>query len=161
MTSRTSLRIGDAILGGTVLTLGVFILVETYRTPFTGRGVVDPQFFPYAIGGGLVLVGLSLLREMLGPRRDPQDPLQIDWLPVAFIAAGLLVQGFLLASLGWIVATLPLFLAVSLAFRERRLLLSALIGGVLASLVFVVFTHGLGLDLPVGRLFEPILNSGG
>ena len=63
----------------------------------------------------------------------------------------------LLESLGWIVATTLLFVAATLAFRERRILISIAIGIVLTGLAFWVFNYGLGLTLPTGTVFEQLL----
>ena len=60
----------------------------------------------------------------------------------------------LLESLGWIIATTLLFVAATLAFRERRVLISIAIGLVLTGLTFWVFNYGLGLTLPIGTAIE-------
>ncbi|MCP6135044.1 tripartite tricarboxylate transporter TctB family protein, partial [Klebsiella pneumoniae] len=75
---------------------------------------------------------------------------ELDWLAVALVSAGLIVQLLLLEMVGWIPATTLLFVAVTRAFGSRRLLTDAVIGLVLTSLAFVIFNYGLGLDLPVG-----------
>jgi putative tricarboxylic transport membrane protein len=76
---------------------------------------------------------------------------------MALVSAGLLVQMLLLEGLGWIIATTLLFVAATLAFGSRRLLLDAGIGVVLTGLAFVVFNHGLGLTLPTGTVVEQLM----
>ena len=56
----------------------------------------------------------------------------------------------LLERLGWIIATTLMFIAATLAFRERRVFVSVLIGLVLTAPTFAIFNYGLGLGLPVG-----------
>ena len=56
-----------------------------------------------------------------------------------------------------IVATTLLYLLAALAFAERRLLVTLLIGLALTGLTFVVFNYGLGLSLPTGSVLERLL----
>jgi putative tricarboxylic transport membrane protein len=63
----------------------------------------------------------------------------------------------LLESLGWIVAATLLFVAATLAFGSRRLVLDTAIGIVLAGLAFAIFNYGLGLSLPTGTAIERLL----
>jgi putative tricarboxylic transport membrane protein len=66
-------------------------------------------------------------------------------------------QLLLLETVGWVLATTLLFVAVARAFGSRRLAVDAAIGVVLASLAFAVFNYGLGLSLPTGTLVESLL----
>lgn len=154
----TTFRISESVLGVVVLMLGLFIALETYGSPPTARGgMMSPQFFPYLIAFGLVSVGLMLLREAAVGHAAPEHAFVLDWYPVALIQGGLLLQILLLDSLGWVLASLPMFVAATLAFRELRLVTTVLIALALAGVTFVSFDYGLGLDLPVGSLLERYL----
>ena len=76
---------------------------------------------------------------------------------MALVSGGLLLQMFLVESLGWIIATTLLFVAATLAFRERRVLISIAIGLALTCLTYWVFNYGLGLSLPIGTTIEELL----
>ena len=82
---------------------------------------------------------------------------ELDWRAVGFVSGGLLLQMLLLERVGWIVATTLMFLAATLAFRERRVLVSLLIGLALTVATFVIFNYGLGLGLPTGEMIENML----
>lgn len=154
----TSFRLGKSILGAFVLAIGLFIGLQTYETASTGGSIlVGPRLFPYIVAFGLIAVGVSLLREAVSGHVAHETGFQLDWRAVAFASGGLILQMLLLKRLGWIVATTLMFLAATFAFRERRVVVSALIGLILTGLTFAVFTYGLGLDLPVGAVFEPLL----
>jgi putative tricarboxylic transport membrane protein len=159
MTTTRSLRVGEAILGGGVLALGLFIGVETARLEVaSSHAAIGPTLFPFLIAGGLIIIGALVLREaFFGHVAHERGGFELDGLAVALVSAGLIVQLFLLEMVGWIPATTILFVATTRAFGSRRLLLDALIGLVLASLAFVVFNYGLGLDLPVGTVLEDVL----
>ena len=159
MTTTRSLRVGEAILGGTVLALGLFIAVQTSQIEVApSHAAIGPTLFPFLIAGGLIVIGALVLREaFFGHIAHERGGFELDWLAVALVSAGLIAQLFLLETIGWIPATTILFVATTRAFGSRRLLLDAVIGLVLASLAFVVFNYGLGLDLPVGTVLEDVL----
>jgi putative tricarboxylic transport membrane protein len=159
MTTTRSLRVGEAILGGGVLALGLFIGVETARLEVApSHAAIGPTLFPFLIAGGLIVIGALVLREaFFGHIAHERGGFELDWLAVALVSAGLIAQLFLLETIGWIPATTILFVATTRAFGSRRLMLDAVIGLVLASLAFVVFNYGLGLDLPVGTVLEDVL----
>ena len=102
-------------------------------------------------------MGLALLREAFFGHIAHERGWELDWRAVALVSAGLLVQMLLLESLGWIVAATLLFVAATLAFGSRRLLLDGAIGVVLTGLAFVVFNYGLGLTLPTGTVVEQLM----
>lgn len=154
MTTGRTLRVGEALLGGGLLALGILIAVETMLTPSMGRSVVGPALFPYLIAGGLVLVALSLLREAVAGPIPHQGGFELDGAAVAFVAGGLVVQFLLIEVLGWIPSATLLFVTVARAFGSRRLALNALLGLVLAGGTFLVFNHGLDLNLPSGSVVE-------
>ena len=150
-------RLSESIAGAFVLAIGLFIGLETYEMAGTGtRTVVGPHLFPYIIAFGLIAVGLSLLREAVSGHVAHEMGFELDWRAFALASGGLILQMLLLERLGWIVATTLMFFAATLAFRERRVVVSVLIGLILSGLAFVIFNYGLGLDLPLGSVFEPL-----
>ena len=64
MTTARGLRLGEAVLAGFVLVLGVFIAVETamLRTG-PGYSAIGLKLFPWPVAAGLLLVGVALLYE--------------------------------------------------------------------------------------------------
>ncbi|MDR6772349.1 tripartite tricarboxylate transporter TctB family protein [Azospirillum sp. BE72] len=154
MTTGRSLRIGEALLGGGLFALGALIAVETMLTPSAGRGVVGPALFPYLVSAGLMLVALSLLREAFAGHIAHEGGLELDPRAVVLVAAGLAAQFLLIEYLGWIPSAALLFVAVARAFGNRRYLLNAVFGLVLAGGTFAVFNYGLDLNLPIGTVGE-------
>ena len=155
MTSGRSLRIGEAALGGLVLLLGLFVGFETTQLRAgPGYAAIGPALFPYMIAAGLVVIGLLVLREAFFGHIAHERGMELDWWSVGLIMAGLVVQGVLLLTLGWIVATAVMFAVVARAFGSRRPLLDAGIGLAIAAGTFVVFNYGLGLNLPAGMIAE-------
>ena len=160
MVSGSSLRLGESILGAFVLAIGLFVAFETYEMgSTTASTLVGPQLFPFLVATGLIIVGVALLREAVFGHVAHESGFDLDWRAVAIAAGGLLLQMLIIESAGWIIATTAMFVATTLAFGERRVMISLLIGLILAGLTFAIFTYGLGLDLPIGTVIEGMLPS--
>jgi putative tricarboxylic transport membrane protein len=157
LTTERSLRSGEGVLSGGVLALGAFIAIETYRFEVgPSNAAVGPRLFPFLIAIGLIVVGLALLRQGFFGHIAHEGGFELDWLAVALVSGGLMVQLLLLEPLGWIIATTLLFIAVARAFGSRRPVLDAAIGLALSGVAFVAFTTGLSLDLPAGIIGDMI-----
>ncbi|WP_207461524.1 tripartite tricarboxylate transporter TctB family protein [Azospirillum sp. SYSU D00513] len=157
MTTGRTLRLGESVLGGGLAALGLFIAYETMNTPGAGRGVVGPALFPYMIAAGLVLVGLSVLREAFSGHIAHEAGVELDAPAVLVASAGLVAQFLLIDQLGWIPSATLLFMAVAWAFGNRNLLVNALFGLALSGATFLVFNYALDLDLPMGSLIEDLV----
>jgi putative tricarboxylic transport membrane protein len=158
MTTGWGLRIGEAVLGGVVLGLGLFIAIETSLMEVAAsNAAIGPRLFPFLIAFGLLAVGVAVLWQAFFGHIAHERGFELDWRAVALVSGGLILQIFLVESLGWIIATTLLFLAATLAFRERRVLISIAIGLALTCLTYWVFNYGLGLSLPIGTAIEQLL----
>ena len=143
-----------------VLGLGLFVAIETSLMEVAAsNAAIGPRLFPFLIAFGLLAVGVAVLWQAFFGHIAHERGFELDWLAVALVSGGLLLQMFLVESLGWIIATTLLFLAATLAFRERRVLISIAIGLVLTCLTYWVFNYGLGLSLPIGTTIEELLPS--
>ena len=141
-----------------LLVIGAFVLVDTGNIPegqsFSGVG---PRFFPYLVGAGLTLCGALLAWRALagGWRAMPDDEgvhAQPDWRAFALISAGIVLQMVLIGWAGFILAGLVLFTLVARGFGSTRLVRDIVIGAVLVTVAYLVFTRLLSLTLPAGWL---------
>lgn len=158
MTRGRSLRLGETMLAGGALALGLFIAVETATLAVTpSQAAVGPRLFPSLVAAGLLLVGAVLLWEALFGHVAHEGGLELDWPAVGLVSAGLVLQMLILDWVGWIVAAVVLFALTARAFGSRRLPLDLAIGLGLGGLTFAVFNYGLDLSLPIGELAERLL----
>ncbi len=157
MTSRSPINPGELLVSIGLAILGIFVLAGTQEIS-TGGGYsqVGPRAFPYMIGGGLVILGgiLSWQAVSGGWRNVPLDEAheQPDWVAFAILSAGVLLH---MASIGWagfVLASTFLFMLIARGFGSRRLFRDIVVGLLLSTVAFFVFTHGLGLNLPSGLL---------
>ncbi len=157
MTSGRSLRVGEALFGGLVLGLGLFIVMETAALQVApSNATIGPRLFPYLVATGLLVVGALMLSQAIFGHIAHERGVELDWAAIVIVGGGLIAQMLLIERIGWVIATTVLFVAVARAFGSRQWLLNIAIGLVLTLLTLLVFNWGLGLSLPVGTLLEPL-----
>lgn len=157
MAPRTSLHPGELLLSVALAGLGIFVIVSTQDiSAGGGYSQVGPRAFPYIVGSGLILLGGILCWHAAsgGWRNVPMDDAheQADWPAFAILSAGVLLHMASIAWAGFILASAFLFTLVARGFGSRRLARDILVGIVLATIAYFVFTRGLGLNLPAGLL---------
>ncbi|MBS7541709.1 tripartite tricarboxylate transporter TctB family protein [Ancylobacter oerskovii] len=131
---------------------GGAVLVALTIPPDAAGAVVGARSFPVAVGLVLLSCGLLLLLEAWRTpweceATDPEAP-PLDLVPLAILAAGMLVNVLLIKAAGFIVASTLMFAFTARAFGARRLWLSLLIGFVLAFATYYGFARM--LDLRIG-----------
>lgn len=153
---------GQVAVAAGVLALGGGILWGSFYLP-TGGGYaqVGPGVVPRLVGIILLVLGVFLAREAFtggfrGVDEEAEVHLPMDWVSFAWVSGGIFAYGLLVERLGFVIASVILFVMVARSFASRRWLLNAVVGLVLASFIFAVFNYGLGLMLPAGIL-KPLL----
>jgi putative tricarboxylic transport membrane protein len=160
MTTGRSLRAAEVISACAVAGLGVAIAVASSQLGAPSSGaLVGPRLFPLLIAASLVAVGLALLREAVFGHIAHERGFDLDWAPVGLISLGIVTLIAALEYAGWILAATALFVIVARAFRSSRLLYDVAIGFALSTLAFVVFSYGLGLNLPAGSVTELLVGN--
>ena len=153
---------GQLAFAAGLIALGAGVLVGSYHLP-TGGGYaqVGPGMVPRIVGVLMLLLGALLVREAFtggfrGVDEEAERKLRIDWAAFAWITAGIFAYGVFIERLGFVLASVLLFVAVARAFGSRRWLLNVIVAALLAAVVFAIFNYGLGLTLPPGIL-RPLL----
>ncbi|KJK45167.1 integral membrane protein [Lentzea aerocolonigenes] len=154
-------KVEEYAFGGLVAAIGVFTLVDATTIVARDDNAVGPRAFPYAVGALLVVTGIAAIiataRGKLGQAEEGEDvdaDVRTDWVTVAKLAAVLIAHLVLIGLVGWPVAAAVLFFGA--AWTLGAVWWRALpIAVVLALVVQVVFSYGLGLSLPAG-IFEGV-----
>lgn len=147
--------------------LAVFVLLQAGGMASSSTfAKVPPNIFPLMVGAGLLLVGIWLFVNALrGEKAEPAteedaDPTaQTNYVAVAFVGGGLLVQILLINALGFVLTSSLLFATTAQGFRPvvpsaraKAFAWDFSIGAVLSLIAYFGFTRGLGLQLPAGIL---------
>jgi putative tricarboxylic transport membrane protein len=116
---------------------------------------VGPSAAPMIVAFGLAALGLATLLTALRCTTSETD--SADWSAILVMLAGLAALIALIAwGGGFIVASSILFAATSWAFGRRAVLADALLGFLLATVIYLIFTKLLTLGLPQGP-FERLI----
>ncbi|AZI42973.1 tripartite tricarboxylate transporter TctB family protein [Deinococcus psychrotolerans] len=150
----------DLLVAVALTALGIWLFFGTQRIADSGMNtIVSPRVFPLIVSSGLTVLGLLLLVATLrGAKAEPAAEEDTDPdAPVNLAAAGIILGGFLigallLSPLGFVFGTALMYFSVAFAFGERRYLLLVAISLIVALITYLVFTRGLGLNLPPGIL---------
>lgn len=151
----------------TALALGVLLLalglaVGAWDIPSeAGYAGVGPDFLPWVVSVALLLCGCFLLWEARsGGFRDlnaADDEPPPYWLGFVWMSAGLLVNGALITTIGFILSCTLCFVLAARGVRmsqgqpaggARSWLLDAVVGVLIATPVYWMFTKFLAINLP-------------
>jgi putative tricarboxylic transport membrane protein len=154
-------NIGEMLLALWAVLFGILIVWQTTLVRLTpAYSKVGPRVIPYIVGAGMIVVGVWLAYEALTGRmslgttesEDADPALPTDWRTVGLLALALLVYLLLIERAGFIIASATLFVMAAFAMGSRRLARDIAIGIVMSTVLYVVFSRGLGLSLPAGIL---------
>jgi putative tricarboxylic transport membrane protein len=149
---------GEALLSLGMVLLGAFVVWQgTLVKAATGHSGIGPGLFPILIGSGLSLIGLVLGWQALsgGWRGMPDDEIAqqgADWRAFGLISLAVLVHMVLIGWAGFIIASALLYGLIARGFGSTRPARDIVIAIAISVLVFLLFTRGLGLNLPAGWL---------
>jgi putative tricarboxylic transport membrane protein len=157
MTNRSPINRGELLVSLALTALGVSVLIGTQNIPGgAGYSQIGPRVFPYLIGGCLVILGGILVWHAVsgGWRNVPMDQEHDtpDWAAFAILSAAVILHMVSIGWAGFILASTFLFTLIARGFGSRRLLRDIVIGALLSTAAYFIFTLGLGLKLPNGFL---------
>jgi putative tricarboxylic transport membrane protein len=141
------------VAGLLLVAVGVLIAWSTslMRVP-PMHAKVGPQLFPYFASAGLLVVGICFVVQALRahPDRLMADTETTEWGSLAFICGGFLFQIVFITTLGFILSSTVLFVAVAMGFGSRHYVRDTVIALLLSAAAYFTFTRLLNLQLPSG-----------
>lgn len=152
---------GELVFTGSLLAASIVVLVDAASQKDTGvNAQVGPEAFEYGIGALLfIFTALQLVSVLRGKLGEPEEieggqlAAKPNFKALAVVIVGIFYFVSVLNLLGYVVAAIPLFVAVTYALGEKRLVRSAIIATVVVLITFIGFTKGLNLQLPSGFEF--------
>ena len=140
----------DRIAGLVLLAVAAAIAAETrsFKEGFLADPV-GPRALPFLVAA---LIGLGGLLLLVHPEPEPSWPSARVGVRMVTALGSFALYGVCLAPLGFLLSTTLEVTALSVLFSGPPLR-SLVAAGALAGVLYVVFVYGLGLALPVGRIF--------
>ncbi|WP_035768571.1 tripartite tricarboxylate transporter TctB family protein [Arthrobacter castelli] len=152
-------HVGEALAGLILAAAGVSMVVATGDITVVGNNQVGPRFFPYLVGGLLLLTGVgiavSAARGHQGESEAGEDvdaSKHTDWKTLGFIIAIFLAYIFLIQPVGYLLMTIFLFGGMAWILGARRWRGLITVSVVVPFLSYLFFTRVLGIYIPNGIL---------
>jgi putative tricarboxylic transport membrane protein len=157
---RSRLGGGELVAALGLAAVGALVLVDTTTIAVPqGSNALGPRFFPYLVGGALLVVGLALAvavaRGSRGAAEEGEDvdtSRSADWRTLGVIAGTFVAYVLLVQPLGFLLATVGLFAGTAWALGARSWRPLLLTSVLVPFAAFMLFTRGLGIYLPNGVL---------
>jgi hypothetical protein len=144
---------GKDTIGGLVLAaIGACVVAKARTYPIGTASHMGPGFMPVVYGTLIGLVGLVLIATA-SRRTAEANTLPPDARAAACILGGLIAFIVVGGSIGFAPATFVSVFIAALGDRSNSPRDAALVAGALVVVAAVVFSYGLGLQLPLFRWF--------
>lgn len=141
------------VAGLLLVILGILITWSTsqMRVP-PMHAKVGPQVFPYVAAAALVILGVVFVVQALrdSPDKLVADTASTEWFSLGIIIAGFVFQIVFITTLGFILSSTALFVAVAIGFGSRQYLRDVVVALLLSAAAYFTFTKLLNLQLPAG-----------
>jgi putative tricarboxylic transport membrane protein len=153
MMTRALTHRGELLISLGLIALGAYVLYQTGGiAEARGYDQLGPRLFPYIVGAGLVIFGAILAWHALsgGWRNVPMDQQahdNPDWFAFILISGALILHMAVIGSIGFVFASVLLFVLIARGFGSRRWMRDLCIGAVVSLAAFYLFTLALGLNL--------------
>ena len=146
----------ETIVGVGILSMGAFLLMGTFKMPYSLEGVPGPGFLPLWLSFGLIAVGGILAAKGIWPGPLPKAevvwPGGIGWRRNGIILGALAISFLLLDLLGFLVTTALFVAAVAFGLGTRSWRILASVPLLTAIVLYGVFAAWLRVPLPRGIL---------
>jgi len=142
---------GDTVASFFGIFIGVAVMIGAKRLHLGTPSEPQPGFFPFAVGGVLIVLCAILLLQAFSGRGEGAESFGELWRP-AILAIGLFVYSVLLDPLGYIIATTILSVVVLRVLDTKAWLKLAGISLILSIGTYFLFDRLLDVSLPRGIL---------
>lgn len=149
---------GELVFTSFLFATSVVVLVDTANMVESNAvGFVGPKVFAFMVGGLMFfLAGIQLLLVLSGARGEPEGieagvkQEEPNWKAFGLVVLGLVLYAALVEILGFLVMGPILYFLIGKAIQVKKNLVLAVVAIVLTAVVYLGFTQGLGLYLPLG-----------
>jgi len=138
----------DIVGGGVLGLVGLIFVIGSFDLGIGSFTHMEPGFFPLVAGLAACLVAAGIVVQALGRGGRIQG---MDWRGTLAISAGLLAFGLTIGRFGLAPAVVAAVVLSALGDRRTSLLEIAILSLLLCLGIWLVFSVGLGLAVPLVR----------
>lgn len=138
----------DLVGGGLLGAIGLIFVVKSFDLGIGSFTRMEPGFFPLVVGSAACLVAAGLIVQAFGRAGRIEG---MDWRGALAVSAGLVAFGLMIGRFGLAPAILSAVILSALGDRRTSLIETAVLAAVLCLAVWLIFSVGLGLAVPLVR----------
>ena len=149
----------DVISGAALAALGVFILSQALQWTFLGPDGPGPGFFPVGYGALMIALSLYLVVKAVA-KPDPSARAPLDWPGIgSALTTWVMFAGSvaLMEPLGFSAAFSLMAFGIVWHVMGKPLPVALATALISAAGFWLVFSFALGLNLPTGNVWSPLL----
>jgi len=141
----------DFLTGILFCGIGAVAIIIGSAYPIGTTARIGAGYFPLLVSTALVLLGGVLIIRSFLTETEEIGP--VDFRPLLLLIVSILLFGLLIEDWGFPVAGLAVVIGARIAGRHYKPLETALLAAGLVGFCFLLFSYGLGLQLPATRLW--------
>jgi putative tricarboxylic transport membrane protein len=157
----TSAAKGELVFTSFLFLAGVVVLTDTTLLPEpVSESYVSPKVFGYIVGLMLTILPVYQITQIMRGKLGVPENIEggelsktVNWPSLAIAIGALLFYTLTIQVIGFILSAGVLFFGLAYALGAKRLVRLGIIAFSLSTLLFIVFTQGLNLPLPLGFEF--------
>lgn len=149
------------IVPGIIVLVGVFLVYGIFQMEVADDGeLFGPQAFPWIAATACFVVAALLAVQIIRSPELPESMVQEDgslrpgthsnWPATLGTIGSFIGFALILETVGWIIAAALVFWGITIALGNRRYVFNLLVGLAMSSIMQLVFSGLLGLNLPSG-----------
>jgi uncharacterized membrane protein len=131
------------------MVIGLFFAVMATQYPMGTPAKMGPGYFPFYLGILMFLLGLLVAVKSFGAKAAIESIPKFHWRIIAQITGAVVLYGFLLPRLGFLVAVVALVFVSASASKEFSWKGTAVNAAFLVAFTYSVFVLGLKLQFPL------------
>lgn len=149
---------GELVFTSFLFATSIVVLVDTANMIESNAvGFVGPKIFPLMVGGLMFFLSAIQLLLVLGGAKGEPESIEAgvkqdnpNWKSFGLVVTALVLYASLIEILGFLVMGPVLYFLIGKAIGVKNNKVLAVVAIILSALVFLGFTQGLSLYLPLG-----------
>lgn len=149
------------VIPGVLIAIGVFLIYGIIDMDVGGNDeLFGPRAFPAITAGACFIVAavlaVQILRapsvpeSMINPDGSLRDGTATNWTATGITVGAFVLFIAILEPLGWIIAGAVVFAGITTGMGNKRYLFNLMVGLAMSSIIQLLFSGLLGLNLPAG-----------
>lgn len=149
------------IIPAILVVIGIFLIIGIYDMDIgNNHEVFGPRAFPWIVAVTCFVIAALMTVQILRTPEIPESMIDEDgnllpgtasnWQATAITIGSFVLFTAILEPIGWIISAALVFLGITIGLGNKRYIFNLMVGLAISSIMQLVFSGLLGLNLPAG-----------